>query len=308
MGFAIAVHNSKPIASIKFNDVNIAAHTLAPTAAIIFNPSAGFIIAAVASAPVANIIFDKYFTITAKASAPVTNLAFNSVTLFAIAAKTKAPIAQLQMGQAWVINALASAPIANIIFVGSSLPFNIAARVSAPIAEIIFNNNLAVNIVMAMNLKNKLVSFYENYNFNSACQLLADGKCLACGSDGIYLLDGDDDNGEEIDAFVDLVSSDFGVSNIKMIPELQINFSGNGPLQVSAAIDQDTEFDDPDTEIMGPYPTPSPQGNKISTKKVTLPKGKEGGHWQFKIGNTNGSTFNIREITIPVSISRKRMN
>lgn len=57
---------------------------------------------------------------------------------------------------------------------------------------------------------------YENYDFDSFCQA-EDGKFYGIRADGIYLLDGDDDDGAEIPAYVNLGRVDFGTSVLKHI-------------------------------------------------------------------------------------------
>jgi len=161
------------------------------------------------------------------------------------------------------------------------------------------------NTVLVMNLKNKVVSIYENYNFNSACKL--NGVYLGAASDGIHILTGSNDNGAPIDASITLGDSDFGLPNIKMIPEIFVDYSGPG-LEVFVARDQKAEMGAAGNEETGPYPVPATADGKTETKRAKLPGGFRGGNWQFRIENVDGGAINIQSIGIPVEKSQRRLN
>jgi hypothetical protein len=153
--------------------------------------------------------------------------------------------------------------------------------------------------VMAMNLKNRLVSFYQNYNFNSACPF--NGGFIAAGSDGIYLLSGTDDNGTPIDASILLGDMNFGTDYIKTNPEMFINYSGSGPLQVSVIRDQGDETD-------GPYEVPEPRGIKLETNRAKIPQGLRGAYYQFLIENVDCSIVNIQNIRMKFLKSQRTIH
>jgi hypothetical protein len=153
--------------------------------------------------------------------------------------------------------------------------------------------------VMVMNLKNRLVSFYQNYNFNSACPF--NGGFIAAGSDGIYFLSGEDDAGVPIDASILLGDMNFGTDNIKTNPEMFINYSGSGSLQVSVTRDQGDETD-------GPYEVPEPRGTKLETNRAKIPQGLRGTYYQYLIENVNGSIVNIKNIRMKFLKSQRTIH
>jgi hypothetical protein len=307
MAFDIAATASAPVANISFNNMNIAATATAPVAAISFLPATNLSIAAVASAPVPDILFDEAWQIQASASAPLASITFNPVTLLSIAAKASAPVPNIQLGQAWVLNATASVPVASLSVVGNADPFIIAASASAPLASITFGPGQSTTFtVLVMNLANKVVSEYQNYNFNSACKF--NGIYLGADkSTGVHILSGKDDNGTPIDASITLGDSNFGVTNLKFIPEMLVNYFGDG-LEISILRDQKVEMDDTDAIINGPYDVPATFDSRVQTKRARFPKGYESGYWQFKAANVQGGDFNIESLEIPMDLSRRRRN
>jgi len=197
-------------------------------------------------------------------------------------------------------------PVAAGVLTGPVI-FNGAVTVDMPLAAAtLLQAILEARTVLVMNLKNKVVSIYENYNFNSACKL--NGVYLGAASDGIHILSGSNDNGVQINASITLGDSDFGLpANIKMIPELFIDYAGDG-LEVFVARDQTAEMGAADNEEKGPYPVPATADGKTQTKRAKLPQGFRGGNWQFRVANVNGGAFNIQSIGLPVEKSQRRLN
>ena len=190
--------------------------------------------------------------------------------------------------------------------IGSATYFNGAVTVDMPLSAGTIGFQIpGTNTVLVMNLKNKVVSVYENFNFNSACKL--NGVYLGAASDGIHILSGADDKGTKIDASITMGDSDFGLPNVKMIPELFLTLSG-GEMEVYVSRDQEAEMGDAENDVRGPYPVPAPVEGKTQTKRAKLPQGFQGGHWQFKVANVDGGDFNLQSIEIPVEKSNRRLN
>jgi hypothetical protein len=301
MAFAIATNVPKPVASISFNAVNIKTVALLPVASIGINITPVFRIKAEAQLPVGAILFNDTFKIKASALLPDASLSFNSSTVFSIAAKSKLPVASILLGSALVIHAKATLPVASLIFVGNSPPFNIAARAKIPVANIIFGHgDIATYTVMVMNLKNKLVSFYQNYNFESVG--IFNGVPIGCDpASGLYLLSGADDNGTDIAASILLGDYAFGINNIKTNPEFFVNYSGNGEVQVSATIDQEDDTN-------GPYEVPAPHETKVQTRRAIIDQGLRGSHWQYLIENIQGSQVTIQNIGLNFKKSQRSLH
>ena len=228
-------------------------------------------------------------------------------TAFDGAAEFPFPTAHGTMDAVWVGAADFPFPTASGLLAASipqmegaaSFPFPVAVGILAGASPNTFT-------VLVMNLKNKVVSIYENYNFNSACKL--NGVYLGAASDGIHILTGSDDNGDPINASITMGDSDFGLpANIKMIPELFIDYSGDG-LEVFVARDQTAEMGAAENTESGPYPVPATADGKTQTKRAKLPGGFRGGNWQFRVANVDGGAFNIQSIGLPVEKSQRRLN
>jgi len=202
----------------------------------------------------------------------------------------------------WVGAAVASMPTINALLSGS-IPIMAGEVTVAAFPKafgILSREEAEAFTVMVMNLKNRLVSFYQNYNFNSACPF--NGVYIAAGSDGIYLLSGTDDNGVGIDASILLGDMNFGTDYIKTNPQLFINYSGTGPLQVSIIRDQNQDVVD------GPYEVPGPRGTKLETNRAKIPQGLRGVYYQSLIENVNGSTVNIQNIRMKFLKSQRTIH
>ena len=72
-------------------------------------------------------------------------------------------------------------------------------------------------------------SIYSNYNFNSYCQ--HQGKYYAANKDGIYVLEGTSDNGEEIHTGIELISTHLGTNNQKRLRTVTVN-EGDATIKV----------------------------------------------------------------------------
>jgi hypothetical protein len=226
--------------------------------------------------------------------------------VFAGAVVAPFPIVTGSMGHGWTGAVLAPFPEIHAVTVATVPTFDGAIVAPFPIASGAFGIRISgTNTVLVMNLGNKVVSLYENFNFNSACRL--NGVYLGAASDGIHILIGADDNGAHINSSITLGDSDFGLPNIKMIPEMFINYSGDG-LEVFVARDQKAEMGAADNEETGPYPVPATAEGKTQTKRANLPQGFRAGHWQFRVQNVDGGAFNIQSIEIPVEKSQRRLN
>jgi hypothetical protein len=210
------------------------------------------------------------------------------------------------MEAAWIGAAFFPFPTAIGVLAASIPQMEGAASFPFPVAVgIMAGANPDEFTVLVMNLKNKVVSIFQNYNFNSACKL--NGVYLGAASDGIHILSGADDNDDPISASITMGDSDFGLPNVKMIPELFLTLSG-GEMEVSVSRDQAAEMGDAENDVRGPYPVPAPADGKTQTKRAKLPQGFRGGHWQFKIANVAGGDFNLQSIEIPVEKSQRRLN
>ncbi len=75
------------------------------------------------------------------------------------------------------------------------------------------------------------VTEYTHYNFQSFIRL--SGKYYGVASDGIYLLEGDTDDGVDITAFIDLGTKDFFTQGIKSMPAAYAAVASSAPAKLT---------------------------------------------------------------------------
>lgn len=144
-------------------------------------------------------------------------------------------------------------------------------------------------LTLAVNLKNLAISQYTNYNFNSFAKI--GDTHIGFNEDGIYELDNaQDDDGTAIDAFAELVRSDWGVSNQKRVRTIYIGYEANGVLQLILSTDEATA----ETYTL----TPTLSANKQGSGELHGRRSQKGRHWDIKIANTLGCDFSLDSIHI----------
>jgi hypothetical protein len=149
--------------------------------------------------------------------------------------------------------------------------------------------------VININLSNLAVTQFCNYDFNSFCQI---GNSYYGASDtGIFELTGDDDNQVNIDAFFELIVSDFGISNMKRIRSIYVGGEANGGLTLTL---KDNENN---SRI---YTLNLTSNSKQSSAKVPVDRSGLGRYWQVRIDNIAGVYFAIDLIEVlAVILGRK---
>jgi len=147
------------------------------------------------------------------------------------------------------------------------------------------------------NIANRGVSEYNNFPFDSYGEFR--NSYLASASDGIYLLEGDDDEGSNIQAQVETGMMDFNTTNYKTIPECYLGYTSDGDLVLKVYTNE--------------------QGNKkevwysltrtkdtADTDRFVLSRGVKGRWFQFELVNRDGGDFEMESIEFfPVVLSRR---
>ena len=140
-------------------------------------------------------------------------------------------------------------------------------------------------------------SQYGNYNFNSMCKF--NGAYLGANGSGIFVMDsGDLDGTAEIDAYFELVTSDFGIAHQKRFRSMYIGYEAEGDLILSVTDDEGNERN---------YNLePTFADLKQHGQKVGIGRDGKGRYWMVKITNLNGVDFSVdRIVGIPVILGRK---
>lgn len=145
-----------------------------------------------------------------------------------------------------------------------------------------------------MNSENFAVSNYTNYDFKSFAKI--SGKYYGVQDDGLYLLEGDMDDGEFIKGIIRTGKMDLETSNLKNINKAYIGFRGDGTVIMKVVADEayETWF-----EV-------SPSRTDLHTEQFKLSKGINARYWQFEIITEDSTKLELDTIELfPIILKRK---
>jgi hypothetical protein len=147
-------------------------------------------------------------------------------------------------------------------------------------------------VIWVVNLDTGASSQYEQYGFNSF--FTRDGIHYGVADDGIYKLEGDDDNGQPIESMAALPRSNLGDGYLKNVPNFYVGVSSTGRMILKAVADGQEYL----------YEARS-SSEELKTHRIDLGRGLEGTFWQFTLMNQEGCDFEIADIEF-VPVVRKR--
>lgn len=151
-------------------------------------------------------------------------------------------------------------------------------------------------IGIRMNRNNGAISQYLGVDFNSLCTF--NGKVLGVNDDGLFELTGDTDNGADIDAFVELPTTDFGSEKQKRVRCGVFGYESDGDLTVTVTLDETTT----QTATL----TPKKSGSVEQSAKVPLQRTMPGRYVMTRIDNVDGCDFALDTVSLDiVELSRK---
>ena len=134
---------------------------------------------------------------------------------------------------------------------------------------------------ITMNVLNRALSTRAGLSFNSMTEF--NGVTLAASSEGLFVMTGDTDHGEIIEASVRLGKHDFDVPQLKTIADCYVGYSASGALELTACADDGQEYC---------YPL-RPRKSDRHTSRSKLGRGLKGRYIQLGIDNVLGSDFMI---------------
>jgi len=126
-------------------------------------------------------------------------------------------------------------------------------------------------------------SRYENYDFDAFAVIGED--YLAARGDGIYLLDGDDDNGIGIDAIATIGRTDFDEPVLKRVTAAFLGLNSAGQAHLTLRTDQGV--------TSGPYKlrqTPAAS----TTERAKFKRGIKSRYWEVDIENVAGGDLQVK--------------
>ena len=139
-------------------------------------------------------------------------------------------------------------------------------------------------------------SRYENFDFHSFARFGQD--YLAATDDGIYLLEGDSDNGTAIDASAVTGSTDFGDSRSKRVLGAYMGLASAGQTHLTLLTDGE--------RTTGPFQL-RVSATAGQVERTKLQKGIKSGRWQFKLENFEGSDLELTSLELEVMLLTGRL-
>jgi hypothetical protein len=152
-----------------------------------------------------------------------------------------------------------------------------------------------------INTTNKAFSEYTNYPFNGFADDL-EGTWYGCAADGIYELEGPDDNGVAINAAVRTGLSNLGNGKMKRMPDIYFGYTASKGVVVKVLTTTD------DGEKIESWYEMAPQAaNVVREGRVKVGRNLKSVHWQFEIINVDGGTLGLDDIKLYPSILDRRV-
>lgn len=148
--------------------------------------------------------------------------------------------------------------------------------------------------VWVLNQVNNASSSYQNFNFNSLGLWL--GKHYGADETGIFLLDGYDDAGVQINAAIESGKDDFGSHNKQTVPYAYIGGNTASPMNLTVRTDDGQE---------NTYRVPAV--SQLHNERAVLGKGLRSRYWQFILANTDGAHMEIDTIDFDVATINRRL-
>jgi hypothetical protein len=142
-----------------------------------------------------------------------------------------------------------------------------------------------------MNLSTFGVTEYSDYSFNSFCDYHLSGVYVGASEDGIFLLDGDDDNGVKINAVIQTGTEDLFAQVMKRLREGWAVKRG-GPLSVQLILDEGRS---------PPVMRDMESVRGVSgEERVKFPRGLKNRFVSFAIRNLGGNDFSLESFRVMV--------
>lgn len=150
------------------------------------------------------------------------------------------------------------------------------------------------------NAETKAFTSYANYPFNSFAKIGHDYYGVA--DDGLYLLDGDDDGGEPIEASIRTALTTLGTSKMKRLPSVYLGMSADGRMVMKAIT---TSHDGSKREDW--YALEERPATAVRETRVKLGRGLKSVYWGFELVNVDGADFALDAMQLFPMILERRL-
>lgn len=163
-----------------------------------------------------------------------------------------------------------------------------------PIDKLVGGRKVPQRTVLVVNVTTGAVSRYENFDFDEF--RVIDGKLHGINAEGLFLLDGDTDNGVPIDASFSLGKSAFGTPNVKTLLSAYITGQSKLPLKMRVRSEQGTFVYDADT-----------QADLNKNMRIKLGRGLRSAFYGLEVYNRAGADFEAGTVRFDVFEGTRRI-
>lgn len=147
---------------------------------------------------------------------------------------------------------------------------------------------------VVMNFENRAVTEYKDFNFNSL--VMWNGVIVGTNEEGLFIIGGDDDMGQEIESYIQTGTYDLGEGAIRIPKEAWLTYRSDGNLDVEVREDEANVYNHPaDKVAVG-----------IRECRTKLGKGYRGRFYRFGIKNIGGSDFDLHSFRVMAEILRRK--
>lgn len=149
--------------------------------------------------------------------------------------------------------------------------------------------------VWVVNLDGAASTQYEGYGFNS--YFVRDGISYGVGDDGIYRLNGSDDQGDMIEAFIELGKTRYLDGHEKSVPYVYAHAASGGKLLLKVVSDDGSPY----------YYEARSSSAALGQHRFDIGKGLKGVAWSFTLMNQDGGDFELASLEFKPIASRRRV-
>lgn len=150
------------------------------------------------------------------------------------------------------------------------------------------------------NAESRGFTAYRNFPFNSFCEI--GGHYYGATDEGVYLLEGDDDAGEPIDARLRTGLMDMGTGLLKRMDAMYLGYRADGDLVLKVVT---TSGDGEKRECW--YPLERRPAGDMREGRVRIGKGLRSLYWGFEIANVDGADFALDVVRFLPLITERRV-
>lgn len=142
----------------------------------------------------------------------------------------------------------------------------------------------------SINMNNGGNTEYTNFDFNSFC--VFNGKLLGSNDNGIFALEGTDDNGTPITMTFRTGQGNFGNSYKKNVPDIYVSCQGAASLKTITD-------DNKESSVF------SVQGDNFKSKRVKPPLGRQSVYWGVELSSSDPNCV-VSEVELLTDLAQRR--